>query len=113
MELAWIHGIVFGLRVTLATEMTEPGPPTWIVLQETPGLLITHCDLYIQRFYARLDPWDVYCKHIHLPPKLTEGRLSGVQTHNTIEQAKQRTSHVLEQLEKQQKETQMIPGCHT
>lgn len=100
MELAWILGFIFGLRVILATEMTIPGPPTGIILQETLGLLITHCDLYTQRFYVRLDPWDVYRKHIRLPPKLTEGRLSGAQTHNTIEQAKQRTIHVLEQLEK-------------
>lgn len=100
MNSLWILAILLGLQDALPTEVVEPGPPTGIVLQDTPGLLITRCGLYSQRIYVRLDPWDVYRKHIRLPPRLTEGRLSGVQTHNTVEHAKQTTIHVLEQLEK-------------
>lgn len=100
MILLWVFGILLHLPTTLPSEVIEPGPPTGIVLQESPGLLITHCRLYTQRIYVRLDPWDVYRKHIRLPPQLTEGRLSGIQTHDTIEHAKQATVHVLEQLDK-------------
>ncbi|KAK9525317.1 hypothetical protein VZT92_013367 [Zoarces viviparus] len=100
MGLPWILGILCGLQITLALEMVEPGPPTGIVLQGTPGLLITRCGLYTQRVYVRLDPWDVYRKHIRLPPRLTEGRLSGVQAHDTIDRAKQTTAHILDQLQK-------------
>ena len=81
-------------------QVVEPGPPTGIVLQNTPGLLLTRCGLYTQRVYARLDPWDVYRKHVRSPPRSTEGRISGVQTHDTVEHAKQTTVHILKQLQK-------------
>lgn len=100
MELLWVLGILLGLSTPLPTEVVESGPPTGIVLQGTPGLLITRCGLFTQRVYVRLDPWDVYRKHIVLPPQLTEGRLSGIQTHDTVERAKQTTAHILEQLQK-------------
>ena len=38
--------------------------------------------------------------HPYPPPQLTEGRISGVQTHDTVEHAKQTTVHILEQLQK-------------
>ena len=100
MRLPWVFGILLTLHVTTPLEVVEPGPPTGIVLQGIPGLLITHCDLYTQRIYVRLDPWAVYRQHIRLPPRLTEGRLSGTQTHDTVEHAKQITVHTLEQLRK-------------
>ena len=100
MKLPWILGIFLSLRVAVPTEVVNLGPPTGIVLQEIPGLLITRCSVYTQRVYVRLDPWDVYRKHIRLPPRLTEGRLSGTQTHDTVEHAKQTTIHILEQLQK-------------
>ncbi|KAL7383200.1 hypothetical protein ABVT39_006288 [Epinephelus coioides] len=100
MNLPWLFGILFILRVALPSEVVEPGPPTGIVLQGTPGLLITHCSLYTQRIYVRLDPWDVYRNHIRLPPKLTEGWLRGIQTQDTIEHTKQAKVNILEQLEK-------------
>eukprot|EP00064_Thunnus_orientalis_P026106 superscaffoldBa00015339_g26579 len=100
MKLPWILGIFLTLRVAVPTDVVNLGPPTGIVLQEIPGLLITRCGLYTQRIYVRLDPWDVYRKHIRLPPRLTEGRLSGTQTHDTVEHAKQTTIHMLEQLQK-------------
>ena len=40
----------------------------------------------------------MYRKHISTPPQLTEGRLSGIQTHDTY--AKQTTVYILEQLQK-------------
>lgn len=56
------------------------------------------CRLYTQRIYVRLDRWDVYRKHIHLTPLLTEGRLSRIQTHETVEHAHGTITQVLEQL---------------
>lgn len=100
MNFLWILGLLLRLPVSQTIELFEPGPPTGIVLQNTPGLLITRCSLYTQRVYVRLDPWDVYRKHIRLPPLLTEGRLSGIQNQDTIEQAKQTTVNILEQLQK-------------
>ncbi|KAL7408409.1 hypothetical protein ABVT39_023020 [Epinephelus coioides] len=97
MNLPWLFGILFILQVALPSEVVEPGPLTGIVLQGTPGLLITHCGLYTQRIYV---PWDVYRNHIRLPPKLTEGWLRGIQMQDTIEHAKQAMVHILEQLEK-------------
>ncbi|XP_044036235.1 uncharacterized protein LOC122868400 isoform X7 [Siniperca chuatsi] len=61
-----------------AIDAVESGPPTGIVIQGIPGLLITCCGLYTQRVYVCLDPWNMYRKHIHLPPRLTEGRLSRI-----------------------------------
>lgn len=100
MNFSWILGILLHLRVSQTINVFEPGPPTGIILQNTPGLLITRCSLYTQRVYVCLDPWDVYRKHISLPPRLTEGRPSGVQTHDTVERAKQTTVNILEQLQK-------------
>ena len=100
MRLPWIFGIFLSLQVALPANVVDLAPPTGIVLQEIPGLLITRCSIYSQRIYVRLDPWDVYRKHIRLPPRLTEGRLSGTQTHDTVEHAKQTTVHILEQLQK-------------
>ncbi len=100
MNLPWILGILLSLQTIKSAVVVEPGPPTGIVLQGSPGLLITHCRLYTQRFYVRLDSWDVYRNHIRRPPQLTEGRLSGTHTSDTIEHAKQVTVHVLEQLDK-------------
>lgn len=77
MNLLWIFGILLCPPAGSPNEVVEPGPPTGIVLQGSPGLLITHCRLFTQRIYVCLDPWDVYRKHIRLPPQLTEGRLSG------------------------------------
>ncbi|AWP06339.1 Hypothetical protein SMAX5B_019768 [Scophthalmus maximus] len=96
----WIFGILLSLRVTLSLDMVEPGPPSGIALQGIPGLLITHCDLYTQRIYVRLDPWAVYRRHFRRPPQLTEGRPSGMQTQDTVEHARQTTIHTLEQLKK-------------
>ena len=98
--LLWILGIVLSGKMVQPVQVVEPGPPTGIVLQNTPGLLITRCGLYTQRVYARLDPWDVYQKHVRTPPRPTEGRISGVQTHDTVEHAKQTTVHILKQLQK-------------
>ncbi len=85
-------------------EVVESGPLTGIVLQGSSGLLITClitcCGFYTQRVYVRLDPWNVYRNHIRLPPRLTEGRLSCIQTHNKVKRAKQTTVHILEQLQK-------------
>lgn len=100
MNFPWILGFLLHLRFSHAIHVVEPGPPTGIVLQNTPGLLITYCSLYSQRVYVRLEPWDVYHKHIRLPPRLTKGRPSGAQTHDTVEHAKQTTVHILEQLQK-------------
>ncbi|KAF0024923.1 hypothetical protein F2P81_021804 [Scophthalmus maximus] len=96
----WIFGVLLSLRVTLSLDMVEPGPPSGIALQGIPGLLITHCDLYTQRIYVRLDPWAVYRRHFRRPPQLTEGRPSGTQTQDTMEHARQTTIHTLEQLKK-------------
>ena len=76
--------------------MIEYDLPMGIILQETPRLLITHCHFYIQKTYVHLDPLDVYCRHIRLPPQLLEGRLSGTQTQDTV--AGPTTVHILEQL---------------
>ncbi|KAM3612667.1 uncharacterized protein V6R79_012474 [Siganus canaliculatus] len=100
MELAWILAIFLATQANCAPNIVEPGPPSGIILQKTPGLLITNCGLYTQRVYVRLDPWVVFRKHIRLPPRLTEGRPSGVQTHDTVDRAKQTTVHILTQLEK-------------
>ena len=100
MKLPWVFGVLLTLPVTMPLDVVKPGPPTGIALQETPGLLITHCDLYTQKIFVRLDLWVVYRKHIRLPPKLTEGRPSGTQTHNTVKGAEQTIPHTLEQLEK-------------
>lgn len=100
MNPSWISGFLLCLIVTLSTNIAEPGPPTSIALQNTPGLLITQCSLYTQRTFVHLDPWDVYCKHIQRPLRLTEGRLRGTQTQETVERAKQTTVHILEQLQK-------------
>ncbi|MEQ2178872.1 hypothetical protein GOODEAATRI_018750, partial [Goodea atripinnis] len=64
------------------------------------GLLITHCRLHTQRVFVRLDPWDVYCKHIRLPRLMAEGRPQVTQTHDTIDHAKQTTIYILKQLQK-------------
>ncbi len=100
MNLLWIFGILLCLPAGSLNEVVKPGPPTGIVLQGSPTLVITHCRLFTQRIYVCLDPWDVYRKHIRLPPQLTEGRLSGIQTHNTIEHAKQTSVYILEPLDK-------------
>ena len=42
----------------------------------------------------------MYQKHICLLPRLTEGQLSWVQTHDRVERAKQTTTHILNQLQK-------------
>ncbi|MEQ2310350.1 hypothetical protein AMECASPLE_007974, partial [Ameca splendens] len=72
MEVMWMIGILVGSTLALQTGVIEIGPPTGTVLQDTPGLLITHCRLQTQRVFVRLDPWDVYRKHICLPPLMTE-----------------------------------------
>lgn len=100
MRLPWILGIFLSPQVAVPTDVVDLGPPTGIILHDVPGLLITRCSIYTQRIYVQLDPWDVYRKHIRLPPRLTEGRLSGTQTHDTVEHAKQTMIHILEQLQK-------------
>ncbi|MEQ2178846.1 hypothetical protein GOODEAATRI_018510 [Goodea atripinnis] len=79
--------------------MSNPNPkiglPTGTVLQDTSGLLITHCRLHTQRVFIRL-----YRKHIRLPPLMAEGRPQGTQTHDTIDHAKQTTIYILKQLQK-------------
>lgn len=100
MRLPWILGIFLSPQVAVPTDVVDLGPPTGIILHDIPGLLITRCSIYTQRIYVQLDPWDVYRKHIRLPPRLTEGRLSGTQTHDTVEHAKQTMIHILEQLQK-------------
>ena len=98
--LLWILGMFLSPKIVQPVQVVEQGPPTGIVLQNTPGLLITRCGLYTQRVYVRLDPWDVYRLHIRYTPQATEGRLSAIQTHDTVGHAKQTTRHMLEQLPK-------------
>ncbi|MEQ2189452.1 hypothetical protein GOODEAATRI_025443, partial [Goodea atripinnis] len=100
MEVIWMTGILVGSTFALPTGVIEIGPPTGTVLQGTPGLLIKHCRLHTQRVFVRLDPWDVYRKHIRLPSLMTEGRPQGTQTPDTIDHAKQTTIYILKQLQK-------------
>ncbi|KAJ8369472.1 hypothetical protein SKAU_G00095000 [Synaphobranchus kaupii] len=46
--------------VVQPNDIVTPGPPSGIILQEAPGLLLTNCRIYTQKVYVRLDPKDVY-----------------------------------------------------
>ncbi|XP_038132013.1 uncharacterized protein LOC119777274 [Cyprinodon tularosa] len=100
MEIFWVIGFLLGSTMGQPSSVIETGPPTGTALQDTPGLLITHCKLHTQRVFVRLDPWDVYRKHIKLPPQIGEGRQQGSQIHDTVNHAKHTTTHILKQLEK-------------
>lgn len=43
MTLCWLLSFLLSLSVTSPIDIMEPGPPTGIVLQGPPGLLITQC----------------------------------------------------------------------
>ncbi|KAJ8333830.1 hypothetical protein SKAU_G00411490 [Synaphobranchus kaupii] len=101
MQLRWLLGLLLALQVVQPNDIVTPGPPSGIVLQEAPGLLLTNCRVYTQRVYVRLDPKDVYQKHIKSPIELsTDGRYVETQTGNTLEHARLTTIHILEQLQK-------------
>ena len=99
MNFSWILGIFLILQPSQSLDVVEPGPPTGIVLQEAPGLLLTNCHIHTQRVYVRLDPWDVYRKHIKLPPQMSEGRTKS-QTQDTVEHTRLTIIHMLDQLQK-------------
>lgn len=101
MHLVLAVGILLALQGTRAKDVVEPGPPTGIALQDAPGLLLTNCQLYTQRVYVRLDPWDVYRNHMNVSKKLSsDGRFQRTQTENIVEHARLATVHVLDQLQK-------------
>lgn len=52
------------LNAVQPLEIVEPGPPTGIILQDAPGILVTDCYVHTQRVFVRLDPADVYKKHV-------------------------------------------------
>ncbi|XP_060793282.1 uncharacterized protein LOC132896459 [Neoarius graeffei] len=100
MAPLWILGIFLVLQTTLAGNIVEPGPPSGIVLQDAPGLLLTNCRVHTQRVYTRLDPWDVYRKHFRSPTQTNLETGPDSEIGSNIEHAKRTTVHMLEQLQK-------------
>ncbi|XP_070402000.1 uncharacterized protein [Nothobranchius furzeri] len=94
MEFLWIFCILFGSTAATPSAIIKPGPPTGMVLQDNPGLLITHCRIHTQRIVVRLDPWDVYHKHV-IPAPPPHKSIIG-----TVQHAKRTTAYMLAQLQK-------------
>lgn len=89
---------VLWIASTQPLEVVEPGPPTGIVLQDAPGLLLTNCRTYTQRVYVRLDPHDVFRKHINMNSRVSyHGRQWAG---DTVWHAQLDTIHMLRQLRK-------------
>ena len=85
--------------VTTQPEMILPGPTSGIALKEQPGLLITNCRTHTQRVFVRLNPMEVYRKHVIT--SASETSWAGVTwTRDAITHATTDTTHMLQQLEK-------------
>lgn len=100
MNILWLLGTILVHHAVQGGEMVQPGPPSGIVLQDNPGLLLTNCRVYTQRCYTRLDPWSAYHTQMrYFKPSQTGSKLD-IRTQTNLEHTQVTTIHILKQLQK-------------